>query len=50
MGLLPGDLGADDDALIGEDRGLARGDGNLKGLGGCLDWGLVSRPLLYGRK
>lgn len=35
MGLLEGQLSADDDALLGQDLGLSSRNGDLEGLGGC---------------
>lgn len=35
VGLLEGDLGADDDALTAQNLGLSSGDGDVEGLGGC---------------
>jgi hypothetical protein len=35
VGLLPRALGANDDALLGENLGLARSNGDLEGLGSC---------------
>lgn len=35
MGVLVGNLGANDDTLSGDDLGLGADDGNLKGLGVC---------------
>jgi hypothetical protein len=35
LGLLPGALRANDDALLRKDRGFAGGDGDLEGLGRC---------------
>ncbi len=35
VGLLPGALGSNDDALLGQDLGLASRDGNLESLGSC---------------
>ena len=42
IGLLPVELGLDDNTLLREDLGLARSDGDLKGLGGCFDTAEVS--------
>lgn len=42
VGLLVGDLGADDGTLLGENLGLGTNDGNFEGLGTCQEREMIS--------